>query len=88
MFSLNLDFNLIVCEQSWVLFSFKVISIKRSFFFYISYVFFVVQSESEIRFFAVEPINTFLFVVVVFNVFWFVCLVRLGYFRLGYFRLG
>ena len=40
--------------------------------------FFAVQSESEIRFFAVEPINTLFFMF-----FWFVCMVRLGYFRLG-----
>ena len=34
---------------SWVMFSFKVIS-KKVFFFLLYYVFFAVQSESEIRF--------------------------------------
>ena len=39
-----------------VLFSFNGISTKGPFLYY---VLFAVQSESEIRFFAVEPINTF-----------------------------
>ena len=34
---------------------------EKVFFFLLYYVFFAVQSESEIRFFAVEPINTCFF---------------------------
>ena len=48
--------------------------------FYFMYIFFTVQSESEIRFFAVEPINTFYFFVV------FLCFFGL-FVWLGYFRL-
>ena len=35
---------------------------KKGPFFLLYHVFFAVQSESEIRFFAVEPINTFFYV--------------------------
>ena len=47
-------------KSKYGIISFKVISDKGPFFL-LYYVFFAVQSESEIRFFAVEPINTFFF---------------------------
>ena len=65
-------------------YSFSLRSYKKGPFFLLYYVFFAVQSESEIRFLrsAVEPINTFFCFMLLFLMFffWFVSLVRLGYF--------
>ena len=56
---LNFNYEIRSYRKNW--YYFPLMTYQKKFFFFLYHVFFAVQSESKIRFFAVEPRNTFFF---------------------------